>query len=239
MAKKTGVKGSIRLPVKAQKPKKDNKKAEKEPEVAQDSPSDDLDDEDDVDEDDSEASGSESEASESESESDAKSEAESGSESDSDAMPKKKRKTGDGSQEFANAFNAIIGSKLKAHRRNDPIMARSKNVQKQLDSAKLEAKAKKQLLAEKKALHDSHRVKNLLPSANEPEKVRSMIEDEKKLKKVAQRGVVRLFNAVLSTQIKTTQEVSGEKVGLVRKEELLNEVSKEQFLDLVQAAGHT
>ena len=227
------------MPVKAQKPKKDNKKAEKEPEVAQDSPSDDLDDEDDVDEDDSEASGSESEASESESESDAESEAESGSESDSDAMPKKKRKTGDGSQEVANAFNAIIGSKLKAHRRNDPIMARSKNVQKQLDSAKLEAKAKKQLLAEKKALHDSHRVKNLLPSANEPEKVRSMIEDEKKLKKVAQRGVVRLFNAVLSTQIKTTQEVSGEKVGLVRKEELLNEVSKEQFLDLVQAAGHT
>ena len=227
------------MPVKAQKPKKDNKKAEKEPEVAQDSPSDDLDDEDDVDEDDSEASGSESEASESESASDAESEAESGSESDSDAMPKKKRKTGDGSQEFANAFNAIIGSKLKAHRRNDPIMARSKNVQKQLDSAKLEAKAKKQLLAEKKALHDSHRVKNLLPSANEPEKVRSMIEDEKKLKKVAQRGVVRLFNAVLSTQIKTTQEVSGEKVGLVRKEELLNEVSKEQFLDLVQAAGHT
>lgn len=238
MAKKTGVKGSIRLPVKAQKPKKDDKVAEKKPEVAQDSLNDDLDDEDDVDEDDSEASGSESEASESDSESEAESEAESGSESDS-AMPKKKRKTGDGSQEFANAFNAIIGSKLKAHRRNDPIMARSKNVQKQLDSAKLEAKAKKQLLAEKKALHDSHRVKNLLPSANEPEKVRSMIEDEKKLKKVAQRGVVRLFNAVLSTQIKTTQEVSGEKVGLVRKEELLNEVSKEQFLDLVQAAGHT
>lgn len=223
------------MPVKAQKPKKDDKVAEKKPEVAQDLLNDDLDDEDDVDEDDSEASGSESEASESE----AESEAESGSESDSDAMPKKKRKTGDGSQEFANAFNAIIGSKLKAHRRNDPIMARSKNVQKQLDSAKLEAKAKKQLLAEKKALHDSHRVKNLLPSANEPEKVRSMIEDEKKLKKVAQRGVVRLFNAVLSTQIKTTQEVSGEKVGLVRKEELLNEVSKEQFLDLVQAAGHT
>lgn len=239
MAKKTGSKGSIRLPVKAQKSKKDDKTAEKEPEVAQESPSEDLDDEDDVDEDDSEASSGSDGESEEASDSDSESDGESGSESDSDAMPKKKRKTGDGSQEFASAFNAIIGSKLKAHKRNDPIMARSKNVQKQLDSAKLEAKAKKQLLAEKKALHDSHRVKNLLPSANEPEKVRSMIEDEKKLKKVAQRGVVRLFNAVLSTQIKTTQEVSGEKVGLVRKEELLNEVSKEQFLDLVQAAGHT
>jgi hypothetical protein len=239
MAKKTGSKGSIRLPVMTQKSKKDDKRAEKEPEVAQESPSEDLDDEDDVDEDDSEASSGSDGESEEASDSDSESDGESGSESDSDAMPKKKRKTGDGSQEFASAFNAIIGSKLKAHKRNDPIMARSKNVQKQLDSAKLEAKAKKQLLAEKKALHDSHRVKNLLPSANEPEKVRSMIEDEKKLKKVAQRGVVRLFNAVLSTQIKTTQEVSGEKVGLVRKEELLNEVSKEQFLDLVQAAGHT
>lgn len=233
------------MPVKAPKASKVHKAAEKKPEASQDSPNDDLDDEDDVDEDDSEASSGsdgetgEEEASESGSESDAESDAESNSESDADAMPKKKRKTGDGSQEFANAFNAIIGSKLKAHKRKDPIMARSKNVQKQLDSAKLEAKAKKQLLADKKALHDSHRVKNLLPSASEPEKVRSMIEDEKKLKKVAQRGVVRLFNAVLSTQIKTTQEVSGEKVGLVRKEELLNEVSKEQFLDLVQAAGHT
>lgn len=246
MAKTAGAKGSMRLTKKVQEGRNNgkdgNKKSATAVEVSQDESASEE-------ESQSEASDQESddaegvklsEASEDEvnvDESDAVED--SGSEESSgDDMPKKKRKTGDGSQEFASAFNAIIGSKLKAHKRDDPIMARSKTVQKQLDSAKLEAKAKKQLLAEKKTLHDSHRVKNLLPGADEPEKVRDALESEKALKKVAQRGVVRLFNAVLSTQVKSAQQVAGDKMGVVRKEELLNEVSKEQFLDLVQAAGN-
>lgn len=164
---------------------------------------------------------------------------ESEDESDEENIPKlkKKKNLDDGSESFSNAFSAIIGSRLKAYDRNDPILARNKTTLKKLESDKLEAKAKKLLLSEKKQLHDKHRVKNLLPSADEPEKVRDLIGHEKKLKKVAQRGVVRLFNAVLSTQIKTNQQISGEKVGQTQKEELMNEISKEKFLDLVQAAG--
>lgn len=241
MGKKAGPKGSINVAVRKSSPlpnTKNTKNTKSEDIEPRDESESDLDGDNEIDQDDSsDASGdddSESEATGSEVD------LESAEELDSDSVPKKKkRKTDDGSQQFANAFNAILGSKLKAHKRNDPIMARSKNVQKQLDSAKLEAKAKRQLLAEKKTLQDRHRVKNLLPSASEPERVRSMIEEEKKLKKVAQKGVVRLFNAVLLTQVKTSQEISGEKVGAVRKEELINEVSKEQFLDLVQAAGNT
>lgn len=158
-----------------------------------------------------------------------------------DEIPKikKKKNLDDGSESFANAFNAIVGSRLKAYNRKDPILAKNKTTLKKLESDKLEAKAKRLILSEKKQVHDKHRVKNLLPSASEPEKVRTIIHNERQLKKVAQKGVVRLFNAVLSTQIKTNQELGQEKVGQTKKEELMNEISKEKFLDLVQAAGQS
>lgn len=164
------------------------------------------------------------------------------SDSDSDSdIPKlkKKKNLDDGSESFANAVTAIVGSRLKAYDRSNPILARSKRSLKKLESDKLEAKAKRLLNAEKKEHMDNCRVKNLLPSADQPEKVREIIEKERKLKKIAQRGVVRLFNAVLSTQVKTNQDISKEKVGLTRKNELMNEISKEKFLDLVQAAGQS
>lgn len=160
---------------------------------------------------------------------------------DDDEIPKMKKKKNldDGSESFANAFNAIVGSRLKAYNRKDPILAKNKTTLKKLESDKLEAKAKRLILSEKKQLHDKHRIKNLLPSANEPEKVRTIIQNERQLKKVAQKGVVRLFNAVLSTQLKTNQEIGKEQVGQTKKEELMNEISKEKFLDLVQAAGQS
>lgn len=158
-----------------------------------------------------------------------------------DEIPKikKKKNLDDGSESFANAFNAIVGSRLKAYNRKDPILAKNKTTLKKLESDKLEAKAKRLILSEKKQVHDKNRVKNLLPSASEPEKVRTIIHNERQLKKVAQKGVVRLFNAVLSTQIKTNEELGQEKVGQTKKEELMNEISKEKFLDLVQAAGQS
>ncbi|ODV82395.1 Rrp15p-domain-containing protein [Suhomyces tanzawaensis NRRL Y-17324] len=156
-----------------------------------------------------------------------------------EALPKlkKKKNLDDGSESFAGAFNAILGSRLKAYDRKDPILARNKLTIKKLESDKLEAKAKRALLSEKKSLHDKHRITELLPSANEPGKVREIIENERKLKKVAQKGVVRLFNAVLSTQVRTNQDMDKEIGGQSKKEELMNEISKEKFLDLVQAAG--
>lgn len=159
---------------------------------------------------------------------------------DEDDVPqlKKKKNIDDGAESFGTAFNAIIGSRLKAYDRKDPILARNKKPLKQFETDKLEAKAKRALLKEKKQDHDKYRVKNLLPSADS-EKVREVIEHEKKMKKIAQRGVVRLFNAVLSTQIKTNQAIGVEKVGQSKKEELMNEISKEKFLDLVQEAAQS
>lgn len=155
-------------------------------------------------------------------------------EGDNFPMKKKKTKTDDGSEAFSLAVNAILGSKLKAYDRNEPILARNKKTLKKLESDKLEAKAKRALLAEKRATYEKHRVKNLLPSGDDAGKV---LEKERRLKKIAQRGVVRLFNAVMATQIQTELEIRSELAGHARKEELMNEISKEKFLDLVQAAG--
>lgn len=161
------------------------------------------------------------------------------SDSDDETYPKlkKKKNLDDGSSSFSTALNAIVGSKLKSYDRKDPILARNKTTLKKLESDKLEAKAKRALLSDKKDTYDKFRIKQILPSSSESEKLREIIENDRKLKKVAQKGVVRLFNAILSTQIKTNQEIKQEKVGDSRKEELINEISKEKFLDLVQAAG--
>lgn len=188
---------------------------------------------------DSEADSEDSEDSEADSDKQLEDAPESEDDSDiPDDIPKKKKRKldEDGSQAFTNAFNSIMGSKLKAYKRKAPIMARNKSVQKQLESEKLELKAKRELLSERKQLHDKHRVKNLLPTG-ESDNVRQVIENEKRLKKVAQKGVVRLFNAVLSTQVRSTQAINKEQAGQVKKQELFNEMSKEKFLDLVQSAG--
>lgn len=155
-------------------------------------------------------------------------------------LKKKKGTTDDGSESFANALTSIVNSKLKAYDRKDPILVRNKKTLKKLESDKLELKAKKALLQEKKNFHDKFRIKTLLPTdEEEPGKIRELMQHEKDLKKVAQRGVVRLFNAVLSTQIKTNQEISKESIrGQSKKEELMNDVSKEKFLDLIAAAGN-
>ncbi|CAI5759017.1 unnamed protein product [Candida verbasci] len=161
---------------------------------------------------------------------------------ESESYPKLKKKSNkdDGSESFANAFNSIINSKLKAYDRKDPILARNKVTLKKLESEKLENKAKRALLAEKKQLQDKYRIKQLLPvasSSENPNEIRQILEKEKNLKKIAQKGVVKLFNAVLSTQIKTSASVGDVKLGSKSKEELLTEVSKDKFLDLIQAAG--
>lgn len=151
-------------------------------------------------------------------------------------LKKRKKNVDDGSESFATAVNAILGSKLKAYDRKDPILARSKSTIKKAESEKLEAKARRALLAEKKVIYDKDRVKDLLPK--EDSIARVVLEHERKLKKIAQRGVVQLFNVVMSTQNKTTQELSNTKVfGEEQKEKMISEISKEKFFDLVKAAG--
>lgn len=160
------------------------------------------------------------------------------SESEDDFPTKRqKRKAGDDAGAFASAFNAIVGSKLKAHNRKDPILARNKSTQKKLESDKLDAKARRLILKEKKATQDRHRNKNLLDNSEEPGKLREALEQEKKLRKTAQKGVVKLFNAILATQTQAALGEAEAEGSNKKKEAHVTEVSKNTFLDLVKAAG--
>lgn len=149
----------------------------------------------------------------------------------------KKSKHDDGTESFSSAVNAILGSHLKAHDRADPILFRQKKkLLKQKEDEKLEQKARRLINAEKKLKNEKSRVKNLLPSADAPD-ARAQLEYERKMKKTAQRGVIKLFNAILSSQDKSHGE-AGKDAHLIRskKEQLANETSKEKFLDMVKAA---
>ena len=69
----------------------------------------------------------------------------------------------------------------------------------------------------------------------------AILEEEKRLKKTAQRGVIKLFNAVRAAQVKAEQGERQQKeqnvVGMQKREERVNELSKEGFLDLLSRGG--
>ena len=173
---------------------------------------------------------------------------EEGDEEEDEDFPRKKKakmnKHDDGSAGFSQALNAILGSHLKAYDRKDPIMSRNKSVLKQNESQKLELKAKKALLAEKKKLLNKTRKKEVIPTVSDEnksgEEIRKIIEKETRFRKIDQKGAVKLFNAILSTQVKTEKEVSEGFTDIKNRKEkkqLITEVSKEKFLDMVKAAA--
>ena len=70
--------------------------------------------------------------------------------------------------------------------------------------------------------------------------VGAMIEEEKRLRKTAQRGVVKLFNAVRQAQVRGEEARREAKVGggsRGRKEEKVGEMSKKGFLEMVAGGG--
>lgn len=186
----------------------------------------------DVNESDSDSSEDESNDSESEEEEE---------ENDDDDIPvlhkKHKKSKNEDTEKFSSAMNALLDTHLKAYDRKDPILIRSKKELKKFDDDKLEQKAKRLLLNEKKKKLTANRVKDLLPK--DDLNARKILQHEKILKKTAQRGVIKLFNAILMTQTNTQSDLNNETgyLGVNKKKELINEISKEKFLDLVQQAG--
>lgn len=155
-----------------------------------------------------------------------------GEDDDEENKPARKRPQ---NESFSKAISAILGSKVKAHDRDDPILVRSKKTAKDLETSKLEAKAKRAINQEKRLLKDKDRVKDVLPK--DEENAREVLDHEKKLKQIAQKGVVRLFNAVLAAQSKPSGKNDKKSIGLQKQEEQVNDMSKEKFLDLIRAGG--
>jgi hypothetical protein len=69
----------------------------------------------------------------------------------------------------------------------------------------------------------------------------AVAEDEKRLRKMAQRGVVKLFNAVRAAQVRGEEAARDERkkgtIGIGEREKAVNEVSKQGFLDLINGKG--
>lgn len=145
---------------------------------------------------------------------------------------------------FAESMSKILSSNLSKSKRVDPVLARSKTAEDAAASvkdAKLETKAKNKLKAEKKEALDKGRVKDVLGLDSTDVSTAAIQEKEKQLRKTAQRGVVKLFNAVRAAQVKGEEAAREARttgmVGLGRREEKVNEMSKKGFLDLIATGG--
>ena len=162
---------------------------------------------------------------------------------------RKKSKRNDPSA-FATSLSKILSTKLSTSKRADPVLARSAEAHESSKAATdtaLEAKARKQLRDQKKRAMEKGRVKDvLIATTNETTgelevSTSEIMETERRLRKVAQRGVVKLFNAVRAAQVKAVEtEKSTKKEGIIgmnRREEKVNEMTKKGFLELIASGG--
>jgi len=177
--------------------------------------------------------------------------------SDTNSNPNliKKRKRND-PEAFATSMSKILGSKLSASKRSDPVLSRSITAieaSKEMTDLALEKKARHKLREERKAALDKGRVKDVLGASTafdaanghaageDQPTVQEIMELEKKLRKTAQRGVVKLFNAVRAAQIKGEEAAKDARakgvVGQGRREAKVNEMSKKGFLELIAGGG--
>ena len=159
--------------------------------------------------------------------------------------PRKVRKRND-PEAFATSISKILNSKLTTKNRSEPILARSIAAQKTnqaLSDHKLTEKAHRKLLAEKKAAMEKGRVKDVLGLDRADVSTADIVAEEKRLKRTAQKGVIKLFNAVRAAQVKA--EIAQKEVqkagvvGMGKREEKVQEMSKQGFLDMIAGGGKT
>lgn len=193
-----------------------------------DSDSNDDEDQENDDDDDEEASGSDDDE-----------EGSDASMSDADAGPKRRAvpKRNDPTA-FSTSISKILSTKLSSSARADPVLSRSRlaaDASSEAANERLDNQARAKLRAEKKEELDRGRIRDVL--GVERGLAGPVAEDEKRLRKMAQRGVVKLFNAVRAAQVRGEEALKGERqkgtVGMGEREKAANEVSKQGFLDLI------
>ncbi|KAF2125579.1 Rrp15p-domain-containing protein [Dothidotthia symphoricarpi CBS 119687] len=141
---------------------------------------------------------------------------------------------------FATSISKILNTKLTTTKRSEPILSRSKDAQianKELADNKLSEKARKQIVAERKAAQEKGRVKDVLGLNDPAVSTAATTAKEKELRRTAQKGVIKLFNAVRAAQVKGEQAERDAKesnvVGMAKREEKVKEMSKQGFLDMI------
>ena len=110
-----------------------------------------------------------------------------------------------------------------------------------IQNSKLEAKAKSKLRDERKKELERGRIRDVLAGDKLNENLEGVggkwdLEKERQLRKTAQRGVVKLFNAVRAAQVKGEEARKEGGIGK-RRDERVGEMSKKGFLELVASGG--
>jgi hypothetical protein len=171
--------------------------------------------------------------------------------SDASSRPNAKKRKRNDPDAFATSISKILGSKLSTSKRSDPVLSRSKaaaTASHELAEARLDTKARHKLREDRRAALERGRVKDVLGveqganHAGEIDGGETVQQTEKRLRKTAQRGVVKLFNAVRASQVKAEQAAQEARdsgiIGAGRREERVTEMSKKGFLDLLNGGGN-
>ncbi|KAG6884197.1 hypothetical protein C0992_006779 [Termitomyces sp. T32_za158] len=149
--------------------------------------------------DDEEAVGSQDDASQEELGADSISEAESQSTSD-EVLPKKQKSRQTSKRKIrathASNFGATLQSLLKTDAPSTLPLSLKPSIARRKNDEKLESRAKKVLQIEKKEKEDKGRIRDVIGGWGG--------ENERALRKVAQRGVVKLFNVIQQSQAAAT-----------------------------------
>ncbi len=145
---------------------------------------------------------------------------------------------------FASSMAGILGYKLTKTQRANPILARSadaKEADETIQDMKLEKKAKAEMKREKlkKEGKDSQVAGDPVRDADGSLEVQGIFANqqrEKELRKMAEKGVVKMFNAFNSVREKAAeaQRLVGSRA---KKEERATEMSKEGWLEYVGQGG--
>ncbi|CAG8524177.1 10461_t:CDS:2 [Paraglomus brasilianum] len=131
-------------------------------------------------------------------------------------------------EDFAGAMNRILSSRTKAADQHAPILSRSKGIERQINQEKSEQRARKAAAMEKKKQASKDRVKTQFTT----------FEHEKRLSRIATKGVVQLFNAIKMAQ-KTAEEAveaaGGDGKLTIRQAKDVASMSKKTFLDILKS----
>ncbi|KAI1195635.1 Rrp15p-domain-containing protein [Nemania serpens] len=156
--------------------------------------------------------------------------------------PKSKRNNPDA---FATSLQKILSTKLSNAKKSDAILSRSVEAQKasrDVVDATLEAKARKLLRERKLLASEKGRVKDILTGGDGEETLTGdIMQTERRLRKTAHRGVIMLFRAVREAQERATEaDRDARKEGVIgskQRQEKVNEMSRQGFLDLIAGGG--
>jgi hypothetical protein len=139
---------------------------------------------------------------------------------------------------FSTSITKILSTKLSQNARKDPVLSKSREaVQASNDIAneRLEKRAKAKLRADRKEDLERGRVKDVLGLTTGD--AGQTAEEEKRLRRIAQKGVVKLFNAVRAAQVKGKEAAEEARkqgtVGFANREQKTNEAVTQGFLEFI------